>query len=122
MPQVYIVVPCYNEGKRLPVHQFRDFARHHQRVRFIFVDDGSKDDTLAVLQDLRQLDPLAFNVVALPRNSGKGEAVRQGCLTAFAYRADFIGYWDADLATPLEAIPDFLAVFQERPVVELVCG
>src|SRR5439155_4840561 len=40
----------------------------------------------------------------------------------FANGADYVGYWDADLATPLQAIPEFLEVFAERPGLELVCG
>jgi hypothetical protein len=60
--------------------------------------------------------------VSLPANSGKGEAVRAGILTALADRPDAVGYWDADLSTPLDAIPAFSRVLEERPRVVMVLG
>ena len=58
----------------------------------------------------------------LPANAGKAEAVRAGVLRALELEPDSAGYWDADLATPLDAIPHFLRVFEERPQIELVMG
>jgi putative flippase GtrA len=55
-------------------------------------------------------------------NAGKAEAVRRGMLAAMASGADLAGYWDADLATPLEAIPEFVDVFDKHPETELVLG
>ena len=43
-------------------------------------------------------------------------------LTALAERPDYVGFWDADLATPLEEIPRFCRVLDEQPGVELVIG
>jgi glycosyltransferase involved in cell wall biosynthesis len=122
MSQTVIVVPCYNEAQRLPAERFLDAVRRDPTLLFLFVDDGSTDGTLALLQRLRLQAPQRLDVLGLPRNRGKAEAVRQGCLAAFARGAALVGYWDADLATPLEAIPEFLRVLQDRPEVELVCG
>jgi hypothetical protein len=56
-------------------------------------------------------------------NGGKAEAVRQGMLKAYAWRPfAFIGYWDADLATPLSAIADFRAQLDRHPRVEALLG
>jgi hypothetical protein len=117
-----IVVPCYNEGSRLETEQFLAFIGRHPAVRFLFVNDGSTDNTLAVLHQLQERARALVGVLDLPLNQGKAEAVRQGCLAGFANGAARIGYWDADLATPLQAIPDFLQVLAANPQAELVCG
>ena len=122
MSSTVIVIPCYNEGKRLATETFLAFLEHHQALRFLFVNDGSSDDTAAVLDGLRERARGGVEVQELERNRGKAEAVRQGCLTAFARGADLIGYWDADLATPLDSIADFLEVLNGQPRIELVCG
>ena len=44
----------------------------------------------------------------------KAEAVRQGCLAAFASQPRYVGYWDADLAPPLDLVADFQAILDER--------
>jgi hypothetical protein len=58
----------------------------------------------------------------LPRNSGKAEAVRQGMLKALTQDPAFVGYWDADLATPLDAIPQFMDVLSAKPELQLAIG
>lgn len=118
---VVVVVPCYNEAKRLDGQAFRSFRLAGRTVRFAFVNDGSRDDTLRVLQDLCA-DAEAGFVVDLPHNRGKAEAVRLGLLAALETGAAVVGFWDADLATPLAEMQRFCAVLDERPAVELVLG
>lgn len=120
--QVAIVVPCYNEAMRLDLATFSTFLRQTPEARLIFVNDGSKDDTLSVLAILHEAHPTQVGVLSLSRNSGKAEAVRQGLLYAAAGEAAFVGYWDADLATPLDAIPDFTRIAQRYDEVEVVYG
>jgi dolichyl-phosphate beta-glucosyltransferase len=122
MPITTIVVPCYNEAQRLQSKQFRWFAANYTDVRFLMVNDGSRDETLAFLQQLVVCDPSHFEVLNLAHNSGKAEAVRQGVLHAAQKQPDYIGFWDADLATPLQAIPEFTAVLNRRPEIELLLG
>jgi dolichyl-phosphate beta-glucosyltransferase len=122
MSRYVIVVPCFNEAARLPVERFTHFARRHPNAHFLLVNDGSSDDTRTVLEELRRQHPRQFDAHHLPRNRGKAEAVRQGCLAAFERHPDRVGYWDADLATPLDAVPEFLHALDENPHVELVCG
>ncbi len=112
---VIIVVPCYNEANRLPVDAFRNFANPDHRVEFLFVNDGSTDSTAQVLADAR-----FANIMNLQQNVGKAEAVRAGVMTALEKRPDVIGFWDADLATPLSEIPSFLEIFASRPGIEMV--
>lgn len=122
MRDTAIVVPCYNEAERLDPAAFRTFARTHDNLYFLFVNDGSTDRTQNVLDDLNRHDPIACRVLRLEHNSGKAEAVRRGMLQALESEPAYVGYWDADLATPLEVIPDLRAVLEHRPTVELVLG
>ncbi len=115
-----LVIPCFNEEHRLDTSAFRSFALPGYDIHFLFVDDGSRDGTLRVLQSLRDQQPGRFEVLQLERNSGKAEAVRRGVVAAIADRPDFIGYWDADLATPLEELRGFLSVVEQRPGVAIV--
>jgi dolichyl-phosphate beta-glucosyltransferase len=113
MSSVIVVIPCYNEAKRLSVLQFKAFSLRSCSIRFLFVNDGSTDETINLLECLRKYDPQCFMVCNLPENVGKAEAVRQGLLQAFNAKPDYVGYWDADLATPLNAIPVFYDLLYE---------
>jgi len=122
MVDTIVVVPCYNEAERLPVERFRRYAAEAPAIRFLLVDDGSRDRTLEVLRGLEAERPDAFGVLALPRNAGKAEAVRRGILAGLEAGARYVGFWDADLSTPLEAIGDLRAIMEERPEIEAVFG
>lgn len=123
MLRLTIVVPCYNEAKRFPVERFRDYVRSRDGLRFLLVNDGSKDDTLAVLERVREGLEDRIGIFDMPQNGGKGEAVRHGILEALDQGgSDAIGFWDADLATPLEAIPELSGILEERPDIEMVFG
>ncbi len=117
-----IVVPCYNEAARLDLEAFKSFAAREPGIGFLFVNDGSSDGTLARLRELEANDRESFAVLDLPRNVGKAEAVRAGLCVAFKSNAEYVGYWDADLATPLDEIARFAAVLERLPKVELVFG
>jgi dolichyl-phosphate beta-glucosyltransferase len=109
-PRVAIVVPCYNESHRLPVARFEEYIQS-TGTEFVFVDDGSTDNTFEMLKKIEAAYPDQVVVVSCGSNRGKGEAVRQGINVAFARHVDYVGFWDADLATPLEVVSDFLAEF-----------
>lgn len=115
-----LVVPCYNEEHRLPVDALRSFEVGTNRIELLLVNDGSRDHTLRLLESLRDENPARFSVLDLDRNRGKAEAVRLGILAALDRKPDFVGFWDADLATPLSELPDFLDVFAARPQIEMV--
>lgn len=121
MPRITLVVPCFNEEQRLDVGVFRAFELSGYDLQFLFVNDGSTDGTLRVLQSLRDSNPSRFAILELEKNSGKAEAVRRGILKAADDHPDFVGFWDADLATPLTELPSFLDVFA-RPNIEIIFG
>jgi glycosyltransferase involved in cell wall biosynthesis len=120
--ETIVVFPCFNEARRLSVPSYHDFLRASPNVTFVFVDDGSTDDTPLVLEKLRQQYPRQVCTLRLNSNVGKGEAVRRGMRAALRRQAAFVGYWDADLATPLDTICRFADLLRTRPQLELVMG
>ena len=122
MSEVAVVIPCYNEARRLDADAIRQHLAANPNTSFILVNDGSTDRTGEILFALEKELPRQIVVLALPRNQGKGEAVRQGVLTALANEAPFVGFWDADFATPLVEINRFREMFQEQPVLMLAMG
>lgn len=99
-----VVVPCYNESKRLRQDAFLDYVERHDDVAFLFANDGSRDNTLEMLQTLTSRHERLLLLDIQP-NGGKAEAVRKGMLYAAEhYNPEYIAFWDADLATPLDEI------------------
>jgi dolichyl-phosphate beta-glucosyltransferase len=122
-PACLLVVPCYNEGARLPVASFTDFLDKAQGIDFLFVNDGSTDNTLAVLEDLRSGREDRIQILDKKINAGKAEAVRSGMLQATEQgSADYVGFWDADLATPLDIVPDFISLLNGSDRIHMVFG
>ncbi|MEX0677049.1 MAG: glycosyltransferase [Pirellulales bacterium] len=122
MPRAIVVVPCFNEARRLNLPAIQEFGRRTQDAQLLFVNDGSRDETLELLEHLHAANPRRFSFLHLAQNGGKAEAVRQGVLLAVGSGADYVGFWDADLATPLADIEPFCRVLDARPHVDLVIG
>jgi len=106
---IVLIIPCYNEEKRLDLNAFEEGAQGE--VQILFVDDGSKDKTAEKIQKfIHNKANLHLHVCA--KNGGKANAVRIGMLHALQEpklrEATWIGFWDADLATPLWEIPNML--------------
>jgi glycosyltransferase involved in cell wall biosynthesis len=114
-----IVIPCFNEEARLDPEAVR--ALLVEGVRVILVDDGSRDGTAALLRRVEAENPGRVRALILPRNGGKGEAVRQGMRAALDDGAWSTGYVDADFATPPSEILRLRAEFVERGA-EVVLG
>jgi glycosyltransferase involved in cell wall biosynthesis len=116
-------VPCYNEAHRLDVASFRSFLAEGNGVRILFVDDGSRDRTVPVLEDVRAGFEDSATILCCPKNGGKAAAVRAGILHALdRFSPAFVGFWDADLATPLAALGRFAETFAQHPGIEMVFG
>ena len=81
MSSCTVVVPCYNEAARLDIKAFAAFTARAD-AQFLFVNDGSSDETLGVLRELESLCPARIRVLSLASNLGKAEAVRLGLLEA----------------------------------------
>jgi len=114
--RVALVVPCYNEAERLDATAFRDCRLPDDDIEFLFVNDGSTDTTSQVLATT------GARIVNLEKNSGKAEAVRRGILAALDRSPEFVGFWDADPATPLSELPGFMQIMRSRPEIDIVFG
>ncbi|WBL23131.1 response regulator [Zunongwangia sp. HRR-M8] len=110
---VGVVIPCYNEEDRLLSKEFTDFVEGHSGYHLCFVNDGSKDNTLKVLKDLRKGREDYITVYDCEKNGGKAEAVRLGMLHMAEYTdLDYIGFLDADLSTDLTDFDDLVKTIE----------
>jgi dolichyl-phosphate beta-glucosyltransferase len=121
-PRLRLVVPCYNEAGRLKPDAFLALTASRADAALLFVDDGSSDGTAAILAEMAARSAGRVSVLTLPHNSGKARAVQRGVLAAFEQPSSLVGYWDADLSTPLTALQEFIDVLDADPRVDIVIG
>lgn len=106
VPYLSVVIPAYNEEKRLPqslTTVLHFLKKQPYESEIIVSDDGSEDRTVALAREL--LKEFPHQVLATPQNRGKGHAVRQGMLAA---SGAYVLFTDADLSTPIEEVTRFL--------------
>jgi len=110
-----LIIPCYNEESRLSIKSYDRFIVRNPHFILFFVDDGSTDQTLNIINQLSAQHSSKVIVLSLKANSGKAEAVRRGIQKALSHQNyDYLGYWDADLATALSEIYRFEKIIQEE--------
>ncbi len=103
-----IVIPAYNEGSRLGATLEKVLGYVHAQgwnAEVIVVNDGSRDNTAALVREFAAKDP-CLRLVENPGNHGKGYSVRNGMLQA---RGEVVVFSDADLSSPIEEMPKLLA-------------
>ena len=111
-PRLSIVIPAYNESRRLgrtieAVTAYLDQA--YPEAELVIVDDGSRDETWSVIQAASARDGRVVGRRLQP-NRGKGAAIREGILAA---RGDYIIFFDADLPFGLENVDVFVEALQQ---------
>jgi glycosyltransferase involved in cell wall biosynthesis len=120
--RMVVVVPCFNEAQRLDANAFVTAAREHPSLHFLFVDDGSTDDTARVLDSLAAQQPNGLSTLKLATNRGKAEAVRAGILAAFTKPPDLVGFLDADLATPVAELFLMAEAFEDPNILVVLAS
>ncbi|MBN8702644.1 MAG: glycosyltransferase [Bacteroidetes bacterium] len=122
MQKIAIVVPCFNEAKRINRLAFQRFLEEHENsFFFLFVNDGSVDSTESVLQEICKTRPQNSQFLSLEKNKGKGEAVRLGMVKCYEMNQFiYIGYFDADLATPLSELSRLKEIAFRNPNLLLI--
>ncbi len=119
---VGVVIPCYNEAERLSSTEFKDFAHRNLGYHLCFVNDGSTDNTLAVLEELKSGNEENISIYDCVQNGGKAEAVRQGMLHLEKdSQLDYIGFLDADLSTDFRDFDDLVQTL-ENSEYKIVSG
>ena len=114
MKKVSILIPVYNEEKMLPllepeVKKLMDSQKNKYEWEVVFVNDGSKDNSLVILKDICAKDE-RFHYVSLSRNFGKENAM----LAGFDYvSGDCMVIMDADLQDPPSLIPQMLEYWEQ---------
>lgn len=103
-----IIIPCYNEEKSIPLF-FNEVLKYSKKlncdIEFICVNDGSKDNTLITLNDLKSLIPIQMTILDFSRNFGKEAAILAGLKES---SGDFVVIMDADLQDPPHLLPEML--------------
>ena len=102
-PYLSVIIPAYNEARRLPLFLSRIIAyldQHGRSYEVLVVDDGSRDQTATAFEQIAQHCP-HVRLIQLSCNMGKGAAVRRGIQAA---RGTFQLFADADGATPIEEL------------------
>ncbi len=109
-----VIIPAYNEATRIEATlratvEFLSAAPYSSRI--IVVDNGSVDGTGAVCRRFRDEQRTGYPIEVLGcSRPGKGAAVRRGLLSS---RAHFVGFFDADLSTPLETLTVAMETLRE---------
>ena len=112
-PDLSIIIPAYNEERRLPKALDRIGAYLNARPwrsEIIVVDDGSSDATAKLVESYRDKYP-GLRLISNGRNRGKGFSVRHGILEA---RGEIVLFTDADLSTPIEEADKLLVALREK--------
>ena len=117
-----LIVPCFNEEKRFTASVWASYLQQHPQFLFVFVNDGSTDNTQDFMAQL-EAGHNNVSIVNLAKNSGKAQAVRAGMLQALEKNASpMLGFIDADLAIPLSEINRFVQLLAQEQHVDIVIG
>ena len=108
-----VVVSVYNEAQRLSEHAF-DLLFASPDTHLLFVDDGSTDASAERLNAIAEHFRSKCEILTLPSNVGKAEAVRRGMLHALQKGAAVVGYLDADGAVPAGEMLRLLDTLEQK--------
>ncbi|WP_413627032.1 glycosyltransferase family 2 protein [Fructilactobacillus vespulae] len=117
MKTITLIVPCYNEQESInlfyetveKVFNSMNQEKENYRPDYLFVNDGSSDNTLSVLHELNQKDPENVHLISFSRNFGKESAIAAGLRNA---HGDFVALMDVDLQDPPELLPQMLKIIE----------
>ncbi len=103
------LIPCYNEANRLDTKRYKDIFKDALDIHFYLLNDGSSDDTSRVLREISQ-DFQNVYVFDFPVNRGKAGVIREAMLQLQKTDYTYLGFLDADFATPFEEFQRLLDI------------
>ena len=110
---ISIIIPCYNEEEALPIFYAeikKVFNKINEEYELLFINDGSRDNTLLKLKELAKIDA-NVKYFSFSRNFGKEAAMYAGFCNA---KGDYVAVMDADLQDPPELLPRMLAMLKNN--------
>ena len=114
MELITVVIPCYNEEKAIPIFykEISKVIKNMKEVKFelLFIDDGSKDNTLEVLRKLEKSDD-SVRYISFSRNFGKEAGIYAGLEES---TGDYITFMDVDLQDPPELLSEMYKEIKEN--------
>lgn len=114
-----IIIPFYNEVERINLEKFHQIFNGFPQYNFLLVDDGSLDKTIDLLENFKSQFS-TVEVLKLDKNVGKAEAIRSAVLSIS--NANFISYFDADLATPFSELDQLIQFSVQNSNYKMVMG
>lgn len=115
MPGLAIIIPCYNEEFRLKADAIGQLILLAGDGTVFLVNDGSKDNTLEILNRMAGAFPGRVSVISSPKNQGKARAIASAVRQVHASGAfHYIGYMDADFSTPPEEFVRLYRILREQ--------
>ncbi|MBT4162491.1 MAG: glycosyltransferase [Gammaproteobacteria bacterium] len=116
----WLIIPCFNEAERLSKRELAQLLTHS--FQLILVDDGSKDASWALINQLEKQYPEQVYGIRLEHNQGKAEAIRIGINYALGFSPEVIGYLDADFAVPASEMIRLYETLQSRSDIQVLLG
>ena len=116
-----VVIPCFNEEQRLDPRGVEELLTDAD-TRVVLVDDGSVDNTKALIERIASTSAGRVTAAVLRQNRGKAEAVREGLRVAVGEDVDIVAYLDADFATSAAEMQRIIDTLRAAPALKAAIG
>lgn len=121
--KVGIIIPCYNEEKRLNIDAFRKWLKDFNDFHLCFVNDGSRDKTLHILTSFKEEYNERITIINKKKNQGKSMAIKAGARYFYSISSiKYVGYFDADSYTNFDDFDDLLRSLKQNKKLEMFFG
>ena len=121
--KIGIIIPCYNEEKRLNIHSFRKWLEDFNDFHICFVNDGSSDNTLKILTKFKQEYSDRITIINRKKNQGMSMAIKAGARYFYSIPTiKYVGYFDADIGSNFDDFNDLVKGLKQNRKLEMYFG
>ncbi len=118
-----LIIPCYNEGERINSKAFIEFIKTTDNYHLCFINDGSTDNTIEILKEMKRACPEQVSIINMLINKGKAAAVRNGAKYLYTFNdIEYIGFIDADLSTDFNDFNKLVNTLKFNENLDMVYG